>query len=110
MGRQGLGIHAVLLNNSIFHDSPLLLLSRAPLPWESFFQMRQYHIVRLVCMGEDRPDGASADMNGMNESERTSFRTGGADREAQIRGQQPPCSQARTAKGHRRATLFPDDG
>lgn len=72
--------------------------------------MRQHHVVRLVCGGEDTADGASADMNGMEELGRMSFSPGGA---APARGRWggnqdwgtvvvlPP--QAGTAKGHSRA-------
>lgn len=81
MEKQGLGAHPALLNNPNLREDPLLLLSGAPLSWENFQvtrEVRQHHVVRLVCGGEDTADGASADMNGTDEPGRTSFSPGGA--------------------------------
>lgn len=41
-------------------------------------EVRQHHVVRLVCGGEDTADRASADMNRKDEPRRMSFSPGGA--------------------------------
>lgn len=84
---QGLSIQPLLPRTPNLDKGPFLTLCRAPSPWESFQvtrEVKQHHVVRLVCGGEDAAAGASADTTGMAEPWRTSFSPGGA---APARGQ-----------------------